>query len=95
MPVTTLSSPVKGDKPFNCAQLSTISFDELVDREPQAISKLLAAGEKDGFFYLDLTKTESQGLYEDYKKVLSIMGKWFDQPIESKLRYAYGSDTQG
>ena len=95
MPIATFSSPLNNGKPFTCAQLSTISFDKIVDRDPQELSKLLAAGEKDGFFYLDITKAESQGLYEYYENVLSIMSIWFDQPVESKLKYAYGSDTQG
>ncbi len=95
MPTTTYLSPVKGDKSFTCADLPTISFDKLVDREPQELAKLLAAGEKEGFFYLDLTEPESKGLYDDYESILSVMKTWFDLPLEEKVKYAYGSDTQG
>ena len=80
---------------MTCAVLPTILFDRLVDRDPQELAKLLAAGEKEGFFYLDLSKAESQGLYEDYENILAFMRTWFDQPLEEKLKYAYGSDTQG
>lgn len=89
------SDPAKRDMTYTCAQLRTLSFDKLVDRDPQELSKLLAAGVEDGFFYLDLTKVESQGLYEDYQDVLAFMKAWFDQPVQEKMKYAYGSDTQG
>ena len=89
------SGPLKDDKSFTCAQLRTLSFDKLVNRDDQELAILLAAGEKDGFFYLDLTKPESKGLYDDYKGVLSVMATWFDQPIESKSKFAFGSDIQG
>ena len=89
------SGPVKADKAYTCAQLRTLSFDKLVDRDPQELAKLLAAGVEDGFFYLDLTKAESQGLYEDYQDVLAFMKESFDHPVEQKLKYAYGYDTQG
>ena len=95
MPSVTYPSPLKGDKSFTCADLPTIAFDKLIDRDPQELSKLLAAGEKEGFFYLDLTKPESKGLYDDYENVLSIMKAWFNLPLEEKVKYAYGSDTQG
>ncbi|KAL9012053.1 MAG: hypothetical protein Q9173_003156, partial [Seirophora scorigena] len=95
MPTTTYSSPVRGDKSFTCADLPTLAFDKLVDRDPQELTKLLAAGEKEGFFYLDLTKSESKGLSDDYETILSVMKTWFDQPLEEKVKYAYGSDTQG
>ena len=95
MPIATNSSPLKGDRPFTCADLRTLSFDKLIDRDPQELAKLLAAGEKEGFFYLDLTKPESQGLYKDYEDILSFMKVWFDNPLEEKTKYAYGSDTQG
>ncbi|KAL8920956.1 MAG: hypothetical protein Q9208_005982 [Pyrenodesmia sp. 3 TL-2023] len=95
MPITTDSSPVKGDKSFTCADLPTIAFDKLVDRDPQELAKLLADGKKEGFSYLDLMKPESKGLYDDYETVLSVMKTWFDQPLKEKVKYAYGSDTQG
>ena len=52
MPITTYPGLVKGDKSFTCADLPTIAFDNLVDRDPQELAKLLAAGEKECFFYL-------------------------------------------
>lgn len=36
---------------LTCADLPTIAFDKLVDRDPRELAKLLAAGEKKGFFY--------------------------------------------
>lgn len=95
MPSNVYSSPLKEGKPFTCAQLRTISFDRLTKRDARELSKLLAAGEEDGFFYLDLTSPASKGLYEDYEDVLSIMATWFEQPLAAKTRFAYGSDVQG
>lgn len=93
--MTTYPSPLKDGKPVTCAELPTISFNKLVDRDSKELAKLLAAGEKEGFFYLDLTKVESKGLYDDYEGVLAIMKTWFNQPLEEKTKYDYGSDTQG
>ncbi|KAL8832854.1 MAG: hypothetical protein Q9170_004720 [Blastenia crenularia] len=95
MPMTSYPSPLKADKAFTCAEIPTIAFNKLIDREPAELAKLLAAGQKEGFFYLDLTKVESQGLYEDYENILAFMKDWFNQPLEEKVKYAYGSDTQG
>ena len=95
MPSRVYDSPLKDGKPFVCAQLRTMSFEKLMARDAQELAKLLAAGEEDGFFYLDLTSPESKGLYEDYKGVLSVMAAWFEQPVEDKRKFAYGSDTQG
>lgn len=89
------ASPFRDDRPFVCADLSVISFAKLVSRDAAELKKLLSAGEKEGFFYLDLTSAESRGLFDDYKGVLSVMAAWFEQPLEVKKAFAYGSDTQG
>ncbi|KZF18806.1 Clavaminate synthase-like protein [Xylona heveae TC161] len=96
MPVrVTYNSPVPEGKPFTVAQLRTINFGKLVERDPQEAAKLLEAGEKDGFFYLDLTTPASKGLWKDYTACLEVLKKWFDTPLEEKTQYAYGSDVQG
>ena len=73
MPITTYRSPVKGDKSFTCANLPTVAFDKLVDRDPRELAKLLAEGEQEGFFYLNFTTPESKGLYDDYETLLSVV----------------------
>ncbi|POS68961.1 hypothetical protein DHEL01_v212644 [Diaporthe helianthi] len=95
MSSTILPSPFSDHRPFTIAQLRTFSFQKLLIQDANELAQLLEAGEKDGFFYLDLTGSESLGLWDDYKKVLSIMAAFFDQALEKKLTYAYGSDVQG
>lgn len=88
-------SPFHNDQPFVTAALRTISYQKLVHGDAVEQAKLFDCGEKDGFFYLDLTEPESKGLWADYQSVLTIMGEFFDQPMEKKLPFAYDSDIQG
>ncbi|KUI70439.1 Naringenin,2-oxoglutarate 3-dioxygenase [Cytospora mali] len=90
-----LPGPFPDQRPFSVAQLQAFSFQKLLSQDADEIARLLAAGETDGFFYLDLTAPESRGLWDDYQKVLSIMAAFFDQPLGEKLPFAYGSDVQG
>ncbi|ROV93396.1 hypothetical protein VMCG_08396 [Cytospora schulzeri] len=90
-----LPSPFSDQRPFSVAQLQTFSFQKLLSQDADELARLLEAGETDGFFYLDLTAPQSRGLWDDYQKVLSTMAAFFDQPIEEKLPFAYGSDVQG
>lgn len=89
------TSPYAEDREFAVAQLRTISFARLIARDAEEQAKLLSAAEQDGFWYLDLNESESNGLWDDYAAVLKVMGMWFNQPIENKVTFAYGSDTQG
>ena len=95
MSSTILPSPFEDDRAFIVAQLQTFSFQKLLNKDTDEVNRLLVAGEKDGFFYLDLTAPESQGIWEDYHGVLSTMQSFFDEPLDEKLRFAYGSDVQG
>jgi len=95
MSSSILPSPYDDGRQFTVAALQIFSFKKLLQKDPREIARLLKAGEEDGFFYLDLTSIESKGLWEDYQNVLSTMASFFDQPIETKLPFAYGSDIQG
>lgn len=95
MSSTILPSPFPDDRPFVTADLQTFSLVKLLNKDPEEISRLLRAGEKDGFFYLDLTAPESRGLWDDYHGVLAVMKRFFDLPLEEKTPFAYGSDVQG
>lgn len=88
-------SPFKDDRPFVCADLSVISYAKLVERDVVELQRLLAAGKEDGFFYLDLTSAQSQGLLDDWKGVLSVMADWFEQPLETKMAFDYHVDNHG
>lgn len=95
MPSKILPSPFADERPFVVAQLQTFSFQKLSRRDPEEFARLLRAGEKDGFFYLDLTAPESRGLWEDYQDVLNTMVSFFDESLNAKVPFAYGSDVQG
>lgn len=95
MASTILPSPFPDDRPFTTADLQTFSLVKLLSKDPEEVSRLLLAGERDGFFYLDLTAPESRGLWDDYHGVLAVMKKFFDLPLEQKTPFAYGSDVQG
>lgn len=92
--VATFTSPLKDDEVLFCANFLTILFDKLIERDPQELAKLLSVEKKEGFFYFDLIKAESQRLWKDYKKILIFMKTWFNQPLDEKLQYAYNSNTQ-
>jgi hypothetical protein len=95
MASTILPSPFPDDRPFTTADLQTFSTVKLLNKDPEELARLLLAGEKDGFFYLDLTAPESRGLWDDYHGVLSVMKGFFDLPLDQKTPFAYGSDVQG
>ncbi|MCJ1391740.1 hypothetical protein MMC18_004605 [Xylographa bjoerkii] len=77
------------------AQLQAIDLSRLSCREPSEMSKLLVACETDGFFYLDLRGISSSPLLEDWKKVLSLVDRWFDRPLEHKMQYHHGTVLHG
>lgn len=95
MSSTILPSPFPDGRPFETAKLQSFSFKMLLEQDEGELTRLLAAGETDGFFYLDISGPESQGLWEDYQSVLATMKKFFALPLDEKTPFAYGSDTQG
>ncbi|THW30750.1 putative 2OG-Fe(II) oxygenase family oxidoreductase [Aureobasidium pullulans] len=93
--INQIMTPSMEDHLSPVAQLHTLSFSKLLRRYRHEQARLLNAVESDGFFYLELTHTDSMELYKDYEQVLQIMKGWFDQPTETKTLFAYGSDVQG
>lgn len=75
--------------------MSIISFAKLVNQDVQERGRLLEAAQKDGFFYLDLLEDKSEELWETYEKCLSIVARWFEQPLGEKAQYAFNSDVNG
>lgn len=67
------------------AQLDTVVFSKLLDRNPEQIKKLVTACEKDGFFYLDISDQYSAKMLETFAELSSLMKEWFAQPTEVKL----------
>ncbi|KAK0112453.1 hypothetical protein ONS96_001692 [Cadophora gregata f. sp. sojae] len=68
------------------AQLDTVVFSKLLDRDPQQIKKLISSCEKDGFFYLDISDQYSARMLETFAELSSAMKEWFAQPTEVKLK---------
>ena len=83
MPSGTLSNPYDN---VNTADLYTVKFDNLFDRDEQELEILLKACERDGFFYLDLQGSGSGKLWKDLDRVSEITKRWFSQPVQVKLK---------
>jgi isopenicillin N synthase-like dioxygenase len=69
------------------ANLDTITFSKLLDRNPEQVSKLLSACENVGFFYLDISDQYSATMLENLEGVNSAMREWFAQPESVKRKY--------
>lgn len=93
--MASLPSPYSDNRHFTAKEMKDISFSKLVKQDPGERARLLAAAENEGFFYLDLSGEESQGLWKTYEKCLAVMTAWFDKPIKEKAKFAYGSDIHG
>ncbi|OAQ66231.1 2og-fe oxygenase family protein [Pochonia chlamydosporia 170] len=83
MPSETTSNPYDH---VTTADLYTIKFDNLFDRDEEELKTLLKACERDGFFYLDLQGMGSEKLWKDLNEVGQITQEWFAQPREVKLK---------
>lgn len=90
-----VEGPYADNRSYVVKEMSVVSFSRIVDRNPHECAKLLAAAENDGFFYLDLSGKESNGLWQTYKKSLGVIANWFEEPVEEKAAYAFNSDTNG
>ncbi|KAF5538659.1 2og-fe oxygenase family [Fusarium mexicanum] len=80
-----LSQPNPYDK-VDTANLFTVKFSNLFDRDSEELDTLLQACERDGFFYLDLQDSCSAKLWRDLDRVSEIAKRWFSQPVEDKLK---------
>ncbi|KAI1306239.1 hypothetical protein F5Y03DRAFT_394786 [Xylaria venustula] len=69
------------------AQLSTVVFSKLLDRDPEQMKSLMMAIHSVGFFYLDLSDKYSEGLLENLEQCSSIMKEWFSEPSAVKSQY--------
>ncbi|CCT65298.1 related to gibberellin 20-oxidase [Fusarium fujikuroi IMI 58289] len=94
-----LSQPSPYDN-VTTANLFTVKFSNLFDKESKELDTLLKACERDGFFYLDLQDSCSAKLWRDLERVSAIAKRWFSQPVEDKLKtptvsLAHGSELLG
>lgn len=68
------------------ADLLTIDFANLFDKDPKELAKLIYACERDGFFYIDLQNPSSVNFWSDLFRVDEITKKWFALPEDVKLQ---------
>ncbi|KAJ0269944.1 hypothetical protein Brms1b_010657 [Colletotrichum noveboracense] len=91
MPAVTLDN----NSGLEQANLHTLNFRSLVNKDEKSLSTLLSACENHGFFYLDLRDWESGSMLKNYESAGQIMKQWFNQPLEEKLRTETISDAHG
>jgi isopenicillin N synthase-like dioxygenase len=77
------------------AQLETLSFANLANRDQSELTKLLNACQNQGFFYLDVRGSSASNGLEDRLRALSSTKKWFDSPTEEKMKFHQDSVTKG
>lgn len=75
------------------ASLETIDFGRLATKDPAEVEKLLNASQMPGFFYLDLQSEPAKQVVADLPDVYALTEKYFDQPLEVKMKdYRPGQD---
>lgn len=79
----------------NLANLQTIKFAKLANKEPAELQRLLDACQQQGFFYLDLAESGSSEGLETRQNALSVTKKWFESPMEEKMELFEDSGTRG
>ncbi|TVY73387.1 Oxidoreductase vrtI [Lachnellula suecica] len=67
--------------------METVSFERLLSQEPAELEKVLNCCETAGFFYLDLQGIDGRRMYDDQKKTLELMHRFFEAPLEEKNQY--------
>jgi isopenicillin N synthase-like dioxygenase len=77
------------------ANLHVLNFCSLQRGDESELANLLSACEQHGFFYLDLRDWESGGMLHNLEQIWNIMKKWFDQPLQEKLKTENISDAHG
>ncbi|KAA8650878.1 hypothetical protein EYZ11_005837 [Aspergillus tanneri] len=81
----TVSRPPEYEN-VRTADLSTIQFSNLFDKDEAELKKLIKACEKDGFFYLDLQSEGAEKFWKDLYEIDRITKEWFSQPTDVKLK---------
>lgn len=87
MPHSTVARNITIDgHHIDVAALETIDFGRLAAKEPTEVEKLLNASQMPGFFYLDLHSGPAKQIVADLPNVYAISEKYFDQPLEMKMK---------
>jgi isopenicillin N synthase-like dioxygenase len=76
------------------APLQIINLSGLLSKEPSEVQKLLGACKAQGFFYLDFSGVQEM-IRDDWKKALSVVKDFYDQPLDAKIKYYRGRNQAG
>lgn len=77
------------------ADLPCLNVAKIYAKDGVEIQRLLEAGQKYGFFYLDLRTEMSKQFLEDWESTLRFMDGYFHRDISEKMKDARNSDTHG
>ncbi|KAK3314215.1 hypothetical protein B0H66DRAFT_630699 [Apodospora peruviana] len=77
------------------ANLQTIDFDKLVNKDADEVRRLVEICTNDGFLYLDLTQWNGGKLLKSLDECNNIVKDWFTKPIEEKAATVTLSDAHG
>lgn len=87
MPHSTVARTTTIDShQVDVASLETIDFGRLATKEPAEVEKLFNASQMPGFFYLDLQSEHTKQIIADLPDVYALAEKYFDQPLEVKMK---------
>jgi non-haem dioxygenase in morphine synthesis N-terminal len=78
---------------FPIANLETVDVKLLEAKDSKEYDRLLKACKHYGFFYLQLSDYGT--VLSDWQKLLQIMGEYFEQPLDVKMKDSRNSDTHG
>jgi isopenicillin N synthase-like dioxygenase len=81
----TASSRPAEYRDVRTANLNTIKFDNLFDKDEAELKRLIQSCDNEGFFYLDLQSAASQKFWVDLYNIDRTTKEWFQQPVEKKL----------
>lgn len=68
------------------ANLDTVVFSKVLDRDPETMKTIISACENVGFFYLDISDQYSATMLNNLDKLNSVMKDWFAQTTEAKRK---------
>lgn len=75
--------------------METIDFGRLLSQEPAELEKLVQCCQEEGYFYLDLQGIDGRRMLEDEQETLSLMNRFFSQPLEAKNEFGLVSAHLG
>jgi isopenicillin N synthase-like dioxygenase len=69
------------------ATFKTIDYKKLLCNDHNELVSLLSACTEDGFFWLDLSATETKDQWSSAEEIFTVMTEIFEQPLDTKLDF--------